>query len=183
MDTQRTILRIAGIAALGTALGTGHSLIGRKIILTPKAPEPLVIEGETPPPSAAGQPPSKPGTPRPTSELDITLAQAFALFQRGNAFIDARRRDEYEAGHVRDAFFLPAELFSGGARPEAMEYLVPTDDVVIYCGGGLCDASKNVAVMLQQFGFTRCRIMHEGYPAWASAGHPTATGKPVYEGN
>lgn len=114
---------------------------------------------------------------------DITIPQAFRLFSANTAFVDARRRDEFEAGHVQNAFWMPADALTGGKRSEAMDFLVPDQPVVIYCGGGECDASKNVAALLQQGGFTQCLIMTDGYPGWVAAGHPTATGKGDYEMN
>jgi rhodanese-related sulfurtransferase len=111
-------------------------------------------------------------------ENEIDLARAWELYQQGTPFIDARYLEEYEQGHVQGAFWIAASLFMNGGRPSAMDYLDPTMPVVIYCSGGRCDASHNVAEFLTLAGFQKCLIMKDGYGAWAAAGHPTETGKP-----
>jgi rhodanese-related sulfurtransferase len=109
--------------------------------------------------------------------LDISIPQAFVLFQQGGImFLDARRKDEFEAGHVDGALLLSTEHFGRGTIPATIGVLDKTQPVVIYCGGGACDASKNLVIMLQNFGFTRFHIMTDGFPAWQAAGHPVATG-------
>ena len=47
---------------------------------------------------------------------------------------------------------------------------------MIYCVGGDCDASKNVAARLEQFGYTDLRIMGAGYNEWEMAQLPKAFG-------
>ncbi|MBL9002309.1 MAG: rhodanese-like domain-containing protein [Phycisphaerae bacterium] len=124
----------------------------------------------------------------PALELDITLAQAVDLFNQGAAFIDARNKAEYEAGHVQGAFHLPLEAFSGNAVPEALSAIDGNGPVVVYCAGGDCHASHDVVIKLQQLGanlglgFRQCHVLKEGYPAWAAAGQPTATGPGPLEG-
>ncbi len=109
--------------------------------------------------------------------LDITIPQAFGLFQQGGImFLDARRKDEYEAAHVEGALLLSTEHFGRGTIPATIGFLDKTQPVVIYCGGGACDASKNLVIMLQNFGFTKFHIMTDGFPAWQAAGHPVAQG-------
>ncbi len=150
-------------------------------------PSPAPAPETTPGGSGAGTPEQAQGGTTPAEDIitgpDITIPQAFRLFSANAAFVDARRRDEFEAGHVQNAFWMPADALTGGKRSEAMDFLVPDQPIVIYCGGGECDASKNVAALLQQGGFTQCLIMTDGYPGWVAAGHPTATGKGDYEVN
>ncbi|HEX2839297.1 MAG TPA: rhodanese-like domain-containing protein [Phycisphaerales bacterium] len=165
---------------------TSAAPIRVKLPPTP-APGPETTPATTPGGSGAGTPEQAPVSATPAEDVitgpDITIPQAFRLFSANVAFIDARRRDEFEAGHVQNAFWMPADTLTGGKRSEAMDFLVPDQPVVIYCGGGECDASKNVAALLQQGGFTQCLIMTDGYPGWVAAGHPTATGKGDYEMN
>ena len=109
--------------------------------------------------------------------LDISIPQAFGLFQQGGImFLDARRKDEYEAAHVEGALLLSTEHFGRGTIPATIGFLEKTQPLVIYCGGGACDASKNLVIMLQNFGFTKFHIMTDGFPAWQAAGHPVAQG-------
>lgn len=202
---QPTLLyRCAALITLAVAAGAVHSLVlgagGKRVTTVPLAPAPLNLpalptNGEPPaangtpqtqqpqqatqpaPPTQAAQPPAPPADPM--DQLNISIAQAKALFDQNVIFIDARPLHEYEAGHVPNAFFLSTETYHGS---EVLEYLDPTSPMVIYCGGGACDASKNLVILLQQSGYMGGRIMHDGYPAWAAAGHPTATGKPLIGG-
>lgn len=184
---QRSIV----IAAIGLAAGMAHSAwyqltSATPVRLTPEAPPPLVIPGFTSPAEAtqAGTTPAI-ATPQPAASADpmaalnITIAQSKALFDAGAPFIDARNIEEYRAGHVAGAFWIPAERFAGGTIPEALQYLDTQNPMVIYCGGGACDASKNVLILLQQAGYKGGRIMHDGYPEWVNAGYAIGTGEPV----
>lgn len=112
----------------------------------------------------------------------ITVAQAAELFN-GNPpayFIDARRKDQYEAGHVRDAFRLPLDAFKG--REPAHMAVMPREDVyVVYCDGGNCDESVAVQKQLLLAAYTKVYVMHAGYPGWVAAGHPTQTGEDPIE--
>ena len=94
-------------------------------------------------------------------------------------WIDARSQNEYEAGHVQDAFQMSTEDFNGS---EVLNYLDKDGPLVVYCSGGQCDASKNLVKLLQLAGYKQARIMEDGYPAWKQAGYPTATGKPLVGG-
>lgn len=117
----------------------------------------------------------------PVLERDISIAQAKALYDSGANFIDARLREEFLVGHVANSFLLPSDAFRQATPPEALQYLDSTNTLVIYCGGGACDASHNTAFELMQRGFTKIHIMTDGYPAWKDAGHPTEVGAPIYE--
>lgn len=110
-------------------------------------------------------------------DFEINTDEAHALWRDELAmFIDTRLHREYEAGHIPGAFWLPADLFSRGRTPEAVNFLDQDFPVVLYCGGGDCDASKNTALLLENYGFTRLHIYTDGIPAWIQAGHPTDTG-------
>jgi rhodanese-related sulfurtransferase len=170
------LYRACVIVLVGIFAGAAYSTWHAPIVLEPKAPEPIASTQAAP--TQAGVAASDAGQPL---GLDLTLAQAHSLFTQGVSFIDARHRDEFEAGHVQGAFHMEASEFLSGKTPVALGFLDTQQPVIVYCGGGACDASKNLVVLLQQAGFTRCHIMHDGYPAWKDAGHPTAAGKPEYE--
>jgi len=112
---------------------------------------------------------------------EITLAEAKSLHDAGGAdFVDARLRDEFVAGHVPVAFHMPPAAFRDGNLPQAISggFLPPSSDrpVIIYCGGGDCDASHLVADRLSELGFGDLRILRAGFPGWQEAGHPVETG-------
>lgn len=181
--TRACLIAFAGIM-LGGVVSALHKPLVAGGELKPVTP--VVIPDTPAAPSANGE--HAPTTPPPKSGdvitgPDITLEQGLRLFKANVSFVDARRRDEYEAGHIQNAYWMPADLLTSGQRPEAMDFLVATEPVVIYCGGGECDASHNVAALLQQGGFTQCLILTDGFPGWKAAGHPIATGKGDYESN
>lgn len=106
----------------------------------------------------------------------ITLREAHELFERGATFLDARHEEEYDAGHVAGAVWMPAEdVFD---RADELMAFDPALPVVIYCEGGTCEASHNTANRLDmlngqmQLGFGDVRIMGLGYDEWARAGLP-----------
>ncbi len=170
------ITRVFTLAGIGLVVGAVHSAI-RPVTLTPAAPAPKPVApapGTAPP---AGAQPSAPAA----LGLDISIEQAHSLFQKGVKFLDARHPEEYAAGHVENAFLLPAEAFLGGKTPDVLGILDHAETLVVYCGGGACDASKNLVILLQQAGFANCHIMTDGFPGWQKAGLPTATGKDPFD--
>jgi rhodanese-related sulfurtransferase len=113
--------------------------------------------------------------------LEISIADAKRLFDGGALFVDARRREEYLESHVEGAFLLPADIFAAPQPPAALSMMDPGATLVIYCGGGACDASHNTAFALAQRGFKVMHIMTDGLPAWSAAGYPVSSGAPFYE--
>jgi rhodanese-related sulfurtransferase len=183
------------IAGIGALAGVGYSVVHPPLSLRPPDPLPTVLPTapatntpttNTPASSPTATDPAA-TTPAPSVTpvapvalgLEITLAQAKALFDAGAPFLDARPRHEYDAGHVAGAFYLTADMLTRSTPPEVLNFLDPASPLVIYCGGGACDASHNVAALLQQLGFQRYHIMKDGMPAWAAAGFPTSTEDPL----
>lgn len=184
---QKAIL----IAALGTMIGATHSVFRpvveevdkTKVAVTnlDNLPNRRAIDttgGKAP---EAATPTTSPAAPSATPTeasagalgYEISIAQAWAAFQKGIPFVDSRHEPEFNAGHVEGATRVAADEYAARAGELAMYSPGP---VVIYCGGGQCDASHNLAKLMQQSGFTQLHIMIEGYPAWHKAGHPIATG-------
>jgi rhodanese-related sulfurtransferase len=182
--------RFCAIALAGVLAGLTHSALHGPLKLKPDAPPPLVLpaapadsssnsSAAQPTPDAAASTPAAPQTV--TLGLDITLQQAQLLIDNGAHVVDARAREEFEAGHIANAFWLPANLFYEGKAQDALNFMDPNQRIVIYCGGGACDASHNTAKMLQENGYKLTHVFTDGYPAWRDGGLPTAIGKPFYE--
>jgi rhodanese-related sulfurtransferase len=107
----------------------------------------------------------------------VNLAQAYALFQKGQAlFVDARPPEEYAELHISRALNLyPSLLEKDGA--DKVAGLAKDREIVVYCGEVNCDLSLRVAEKLQALGFTRVMAYVEGFRAWDQAGYPADTSK------
>lgn len=84
--------------------------------------------------------------------------------------LDVRPREEYAAGHLADALSIPlAEL---GQR---LSELPKGRLVVAYCRGPYCVLAAEAVRLLRERGVDAARLS-EGYPEWAAAGLPVASG-------
>jgi rhodanese-related sulfurtransferase len=107
----------------------------------------------------------------------INLAQAYALFQPGQAlFIDARPADEFAELHVPKALNIHPDLVEAGLAGKVAG-LARDREIVVYCGQVSCDLALKVAEKLQALGFTRVMAYVGGFRAWDEAGYPADTGK------
>jgi rhodanese-related sulfurtransferase len=166
------------LAVMGLSLAAGlidQSIRGR--ITTSLAPEPVA-------PAPAQSPNAS--TPSATSEakpaLDprfVDLAGAKAMIDAGGLHIvDARTQEDFDKGHIPGAMLMPPSAFFGGKIPEpiATNSMIRAFPVLIYCNGGDCDASEQVAIRLREFGFST-KIFHDGFPAWKAAGYSVEASK------
>lgn len=89
--------------------------------------------------------------------------------------VDARDPDEFAAGHLPGALSLPYEEVS--SEPERLERLETGGrPIVIYCGGGACEVSLELAWDLIYAGHRRVVVYMGGFPEWEAAGHAVETG-------
>ncbi len=126
---------------------------------------------------------SSPSVVAPAGMSLIPFERALALFERGKlsgdaAFIDARTATEFAAGHIPLAYHLPLDAFFGGKVPPDLDMIPRSSALVVYCGGGSCDASIRVSERLRDFGYTEIYIYDEGFAAWQSAGGPVEASGP-----
>jgi rhodanese-related sulfurtransferase len=90
-------------------------------------------------------------------------------------FVDAREAVEYAEGHIAGAVSLPfEEAFKDPKKLTAID--AKGKPIIVYCGGGDCEASKNLAYSLIDAGRKKVVVFTDGYPAWTGAGYPTAKG-------
>jgi len=106
----------------------------------------------------------------------VNLVQAFALFQQGALFIDARPADEFAELHVPNSLNITPSMVEAGAA-EKVAGLARDREIVVYCGQVSCDLALEVAEKLQSLGFTRVMAFMGGFRAWDEAGYPADTGK------
>ena len=106
----------------------------------------------------------------------VNLAQAYALFQQGSLFIDARPADEFNELHVPKSLNITPDMVEAGVA-EKVAGLARDREIVVYCGQVSCDLALKVAEKLQSLGFTRVMAFMGGFRAWDEAGYPADTGK------
>jgi rhodanese-related sulfurtransferase len=106
----------------------------------------------------------------------VNLAQAYAQFQQGSLFIDARPADEFNELHVPKSLNITPDMVEAGVA-EKVASLARDREIVVYCGQVSCDLALKVAEKLQSLGFTRVTAFIGGFRAWDEAGYPADTGK------
>lgn len=197
IDSMRRPIKLGGritVVDINSVLGGGNTAAPNTpagppstppSTTTPKnsepPPQPAAHSTTTPPAaSAADIKPGDPGwQPTPADKLpkgQITLDAAKRAFDAGANFVDARRKEEYEAGHVQGAMRMNLQSFANG-NPPLMAMLARDAVVVVYCGGGHCDESERVAEQLNNSGYSKVFIIHDGYPGWKAMNWPVETGE------
>ncbi len=106
----------------------------------------------------------------------VNLAQAYALFQQGSLFIDARPAHEFNELHVPKSLNITPDMVEVGLAEKVAD-LAREREIVVYCGQVSCDLALKVAERLQALGFTRVTAFVGGFRAWDEAGYPADTGE------
>lgn len=111
---------------------------------------------------------------RPSGErLAIPLPEARRLFEEKRAvFLDARPREEYDTGHILGARSLPWNEFDAQFE-NVMSDIVEGTTLIAYCDGDACSLSHDLAAALIDLGFTRVKVLVNGWTVWQEAGLPT----------
>ncbi|HVR42593.1 MAG TPA: rhodanese-like domain-containing protein [Thermoanaerobaculia bacterium] len=110
--------------------------------------------------------------------VEITSEQARALYQLRAPFIDARRTQVYEQGHIAGALSMPVwesdvdervvGFYEEGHPGEA--------PIVVYCSGGACEDSHMLAQKLWGLGYNNVLVYKDGWPDWQAHGMPVERG-------
>lgn len=105
----------------------------------------------------------------------LSMDDAKLLYASGQVvFIDARIREDYEAGHIKGAVSMPF-----GSMPELLPKFRKTFEgkmLVTYCGGSGCNLSEKAAYNLFDNGYERIAIFFGGWENWKEAGMPVSSG-------
>jgi rhodanese-related sulfurtransferase len=89
--------------------------------------------------------------------------------------VDAREAGEYAEGHIAGAISLPYN--DALAEPERLQRLGENGrPIVVYCGGGACELSMDLARFMLNNGRKRVLVYEGGWPEWQAAGYPAARG-------
>jgi rhodanese-related sulfurtransferase len=194
----KTILvQMLVISVVGVGAGLVDSVrrpikLGRDAPADPFATPTGTTTGTTPPANSSGTPkpalpnsdlkPGDPGwTQTPKDALpkgQVTLDDAKRLFNSSASFVDARRKEDYELGHIKGAIRLNLKSFENGDPP--LLAMIPRESfVVVYCSGGNCDESEHVAEFLSNSGYAKVYVIHDGFPGWKAMGWPIETGEGI----
>jgi rhodanese-related sulfurtransferase len=132
---------------------------------TPKAAEKSLTATQQP---ASKQQPSNQAVstqataPKP---LEIRIDQVEKLLANPDVlFIDARKANEYERGHIGNAINIFTPEFEQNI-PRVIG-LPREKPIVVYCGGGACELSHELAAHLVGLGFTRIFVYVGGWHEW-----------------
>lgn len=206
---MKVFIAILAIVGVGLGAGIAHSWVNARrpmpvtLHLAPNKPASTTLTPTVPtmptastgasgptasPTGATAAPPAARVDPPASAEAGqfIDVKRAKELFDRGQAqgdvvFIDARKQDEFLAGHVAGAMHLPPSMF-GGIIPKKVKDYLPGRTVVIYCVGAECDDSINVGKRIQlslKDDAGPIYVMKEGFEPWKKAGNPVETGPEV----
>lgn len=170
----------------GSRAGWGLSWIGKDRVAempsltdlgsgTP-TPEPSSGYNEITDPMAVGAGTEAAQIPDLDRPIQSELAGVKRLFDAGAVvFVDAREPDEYAEGHIPGAISMPYDEVSG--EPERLENLQAEGKAIaVYCGGGACELSLNLAWDLIYAGQKKVLVYMGGFPEWVAAGYPVERG-------
>lgn len=100
------------------------------------------------PPKAKIVEAAKPGETATVSEIDLATALTLQKTS-GVLFVDARKKVEFDAGHIPAAINIPSEDFDR-AFPPHKQSLLKADKIVAYCSDVECDESFELAARLRE---------------------------------
>ena len=98
----------------------------------------------------------------------IKIEQAAAKIEAGVQLLDVRTKEEWDAGHLKGAKWVP--LAEEGFVDKAKAVLDPKKPVVVYCRSG--GRSAKATKQLRDAGFTTVHDMAGGIVAWEKEGKP-----------
>jgi len=104
--------------------------------------------------------------------LTLPISQARELFKNNSAiFLDARDENSFDQGHIKGAKNLPwnavDEYFMDVAKG------LPKDvPIITYCDGESCNLSHELALFLNEMGFTNVKVLVNGWTVWQEMNLP-----------
>lgn len=99
----------------------------------------------------------------PGEEVVLSMAESWG---DKVLWVDARSRAKFERGHIAGAVLLNEDEWDRLA-PAFFDAWMPDKIVVVYCDGGSCDASHDVARRLRNdFKIENVHVLKGGWDAW-----------------
>jgi rhodanese-related sulfurtransferase len=177
--------KVNGGGAPAAAIPASTARAGAKtsIPLEEKRPLPATKPtGAAPEPTKAGEQkesllsrfPAHPDKPF----VEISGDDAAWLVGRGVLVVDARRKKDYEQGHIAGARNISPWEGDADAKITALvnegrDGAIP---VVVYCSGGDCEDSHMLATRIYGGGFNNLLVYKDGWPDWVKRGGKSAAG-------
>lgn len=145
---------------------------------SPDGPEEVVTPAPGPEPGDSGDGPGDADHDHDHGIEEILSTVAHEEYEQGGVvFVDVRRKRQFEAGRVESAVLISLhEATYDDQFQTFLEEHGPGELLIIYCNGGNCEDSHQVAAAFQGAGFENVRVMKDGYPGWKDNGFPVETG-------
>lgn len=164
-DGRTTVVGAALVVVVFSLIGLGVNAVrGRHLPLIGRPPALAPYD------STAGH-----GAQQPRDQVQtVTLEQAAGMFFDPTVcFVDSRDQEAFAAGHVEGAVNISAHRYDEEIRRQS-DRIGKASKLVVYCDGGACEASLQVARRLVQSGYKNVLVFSGGWPEWVSSGYPTA---------
>ncbi len=100
---------------------------------------------------------------------EVTREELVRRAEAGVVVVDARPREEYDAGHIPGAVSIPVEDLAS-----RLAELPADQEIVAYCRGAYCELAHEAVRLLTGHGLRASRLA-EGMLEWRLAGLPVAT--------
>lgn len=107
----------------------------------------------------------------------ITLEEARQFVASRGTVLDARRRGDFEAGHIPGALLFDY-YDMGRYRDQVLPLLSSDREIMAYCSEVSCDDSELLAKELYSLGFKKLLVFKGGFAEWSGAGLPVEKGTP-----
>lgn len=108
----------------------------------------------------------------------VEMADVKAAIAAGDsllAVLDARAPDAYAEGHLPGALNLSVENLDEAYAP-LKDTLTKKNRIIVYCDGGDCELSHDLAEALKSLGHKRVQLFAGGIAAWTEAGEKLKEG-------
>jgi rhodanese-related sulfurtransferase len=109
-----------------------------------------------------------PSLEKPGAPIEVSAALAF-FGKPGTAFVDARKGDAFQQGHIEGARHIPYSFVEPLSK-ETVDGLRDCTDIVVYCNSKDSEASKLMAGELAQAGVKGVFYLEKGFTGWVKAG-------------
>jgi rhodanese-related sulfurtransferase len=117
-------------------------------------------------------------TAEPAIGDEVGTATAKQIYDRKAAvWFDARNADEFKEGHIPGAHHVYAGDFQQHI-PRILQMGMKKDQlIVVYCGGGLCELSHDLAKNMRLLGFSKVVVYTGGTTDWTANNYPMTKGE------